>query len=639
MLVKLPDVPIFRGMNSRNLIIISVIIAFLILIASLFQLADLWSVNQFGFLPVIYLIPTILSVVILYYLCIVFSNGKNALAVNLTNSHSAKTALLILSFALLIFLFYQFKSATYLWGDGYLRILETQSGMKIHFSEPLDKLLQFIVYNNFGEILGLTAIQTHQVISILGGTLFLAFTIYLARKIGSEKFETLLIGGLLLSSAVMQLFFGYVESYTISTPIFLLAIGKTYLNLKSGKSFLSGFLIYLLACLFHMSLLAYWPAYFLTAFFAFRRDNSIQNRNSLIITGTGLAVMLAIAFFLNRLQFEGAFGKNIFEYLVIPILPNHSGYWIFSPRHLLDMLNLILLTAPGALIILACCLDLKKLKTFSPALKYLGWLSICGFLFLLLFRTSFGIGRDWDLYSSLALPLNLFAAVLLIEKVRNLKSYNYKLLFLPVLISALIGFSFIITNSNEQSTVQRYRKITDLTDYGKNLNLENLGEYYLSVNNYEDYCKVLRQATAVFRHPRYNFKIGMLYFDQGRMTEALKYFRNAYQIDSTYVPAVNYLGIVHGYLSEADQSNLKIAEQYFLRVVKLDPEHANAYYNLGHVYFNAGQYELALQALHQAIIHEPDNNNAYQNLGYTFEKLGQTDSAQYYFQLAEQMQK
>ena len=639
LLVKSAQVSIFRGMNSRNLIISSAIIFALIIIAGLVRLADLWGINQYGFMTIQHLIPPVILAGLGYYLMVTVAENNNPLARTLSKSQNLRIPILIVSLLLLAFLFYQFKSATYLWGDGYLRILETQNGMKIHFSEPLDKLLQYIFYSALNQSIGLSAIQSHQIVSILGGLLFFAITIYLACTIGSSPFENLLIGGLLLTSAAMQLFFGYVESYTISTPLFLLAVGRSYLDLKKGKSLFTGFALYLPACLFHMSLLAYWPAYFLTALLAYRHKKNNENRNSLILFGAGLIGLLVIAIILNRLQFAGKFDKNIFEFLLIPILPNAVGYWLFSPRHLLDMLNLILLTAPGAVIIAACCCDFKKSGQLSPAHKYLGWLVICGFLFLLLFRTSFGIGRDWDLFSSIAIPLNLFAAVLLIGKIRTIKTPNYKLIFLPVLISALIGFGFISANSNQQATVERYRKITDLTDYGKNLNLENLGEYYLTVNDYEDYCSVLRQATAVFRHPRYNFKIGMLYYDQGRMYEALKYFQYAYQIDSTYVPAVNYLGLVYGYLSEADQSNLKIAEQYFLRVVRLDPEYANAYFNLGHVYYNAGQYELAVQALHQAIIHEPGNYQAYQNLGYTYQKLEQADSAQYYFQIAAQKQK
>ena len=466
-LVKSAQVSIFRGMNSKNVIVSSAAIAILVIIAGILQLADLWGINQYGFMTIPYLIPPVILACLGYYLMVTLAGNNNPFAQKLSKSQNLQIPLLIVSLIVLVFMFYQFKSATYLWGDGYLRILETQNGMKIHFSEPLDKFIQYFFYSTLNNSIGLSAIQSHQIISILGGLLFFAITIYMSRKIGDSPFENMLIGGLLLTSAIMQLFFGYVESYTISTPLFLLAVGRSYLDLKKGKSLLTGFIIYLLACLFHMSLLAYWPAYFLTALFGYRHKKNSVNRNSLIIFGAGLIGLLAIAFVLNHLQFAGKFDRNIFEFLLIPILPNTGGYWLFSPRHLLDMLNLLLLTAPGALIITAACFDIRKIRQISPSHKYLGWLVACGFLFLLLFRTSFGIGRDWDLFSSIAIPLNLFAAVLLIERLHEVKAPNFKLIFLPVLLSALIGFGFISANSSEQSTVARYRKITDLTDYGR----------------------------------------------------------------------------------------------------------------------------------------------------------------------------
>lgn len=59
---------------------------------------------------------------------------------------------------------------------------------------------------------------------------------------------------------------------------------------------------------------------------------------------------------------------------------------------------------------------------------------------------------------------------------------------------------------------------------------------------------------------------------------------------------------------------LKQAVQLFERAVKVKPDYADAYYSLGHAYFDLGQHEEAIKALQQAIDLNPRDKEARQLL-------------------------
>ena len=232
------------------------------------------------------------------------------------------------------------------------------------------------------------------------------------------------MGAFIFSSAIMQIYFGYVESYSISSPLFLFAIGAYYVEVKNNRSIIPGLLIYFFACLFHMSLLAYYPAFLLLTIILWR---SKERRHSLVefIAATAIPILLiAMVIVLSNLQFGGSFSQNIFDYLIIPLSPNESGYWLFSPAHLIDMVNQLLLVAPAAIIIFITFNPFKRKYYKDHFNLFLALLSICGLVFLALFNTSFGIGRDWDLFSSIAIPLNILAGVVFITALRDSEQYS-----------------------------------------------------------------------------------------------------------------------------------------------------------------------------------------------------------------------
>ncbi|OQX96470.1 hypothetical protein B6I21_00860, partial [candidate division KSB1 bacterium 4572_119] len=78
----------------------------------------------------------------------------------------------------------------------------------------------------------------------------------------------------------------------------------------------------------------------------------------------------------------------------------------------------------------------------------------------------------------------------------------------------------------------------------------------------------------------------------------------------------------------------KNAEIELKRAIKLDPDFARAYVNLGVVYTNLGQFQMAKECLNKALIIYPQSDLAYQNLGFLAVHTNDIRSSLYYFQSA-----
>ena len=54
--------------------------------------------------------------------------------------------------------------------------------------------------------------------------------------------------------------------------------------------------------------------------------------------------------------------------------------------------------------------------------------------------------------------------------------------------------------------------------------------------------------------------------------------------------------------------------QKLKQAVKLNPDHADAYYNLGLACINEGEYDKAIESFNQALELDPDHANAHDHL-------------------------
>ena len=111
-----------------------------------------------------------------------------------------------------------------------------------------------------------------------------------------------------------------------------------------------------------------------------------------------------------------------------------------------------------------------------------------------------------------------------------------------------------------------------------------------------------------------------LYFiDNEEYEKALPYLEIAIKIDilSLKENVYSYIGFCNGELG----NYIKAIDAY-KQVIHIDPNNANAYYNLSVTYKNLGLYKDAIEARKQAIRIDPNDAMNYYNLGEYYDHLG-----------------
>jgi len=81
-------------------------------------------------------------------------------------------------------------------------------------------------------------------------------------------------------------------------------------------------------------------------------------------------------------------------------------------------------------------------------------------------------------------------------------------------------------------------------------------------------------------------------------------------------------------------NNLQEAQNYYQKVLKLDPNHEAALNNLGTLYKKLGQIQKAKECYEKAISIHPNNEVTLNNLGTVFKKLGQIQKSKEFYEKA-----
>jgi tetratricopeptide (TPR) repeat protein len=121
---------------------------------------------------------------------------------------------------------------------------------------------------------------------------------------------------------------------------------------------------------------------------------------------------------------------------------------------------------------------------------------------------------------------------------------------------------------------------------------------------------------------RWPYLLAHLYADQGRVSEATKYFETARDIDPTYVAAEIYLGQMYLQNGELDK-----ARSSFERAKGDKEGKAAALAGLGKVALTAGDYQQATVWLEEALKISPGASRLRQPLAMAYRGLGDTEKA------------
>ena len=141
------------------------------------------------------------------------------------------------------------------------------------------------------------------------------------------------------------------------------------------------------------------------------------------------------------------------------------------------------------------------------------------------------------------------------------------------------------------------------------------------------YQRAAQLEPSVFR---WTYYLGIVEADQGACEQAIPSLRRALRSDPKYTPAK--LRLANCLLASADWD---ASRELYLEIRKQDPGNPDAYYGLGRIRANRGDYAAATEAYGKAIALFPEFGAAHYALAMTYRALGDSNKAQEQLKLYE----
>jgi hypothetical protein len=265
----------------------------------------------------------------------------------------------------------------------------------------------------------------------------------------------------------MQLFFGYVENYTLISLGLLVTLFLGWRALAGQIQPIWPVLALALTNAFHPSTVFLWPGMLFLGWLCWQRGHvSLAGAAwqtvlpPLLVGASVLALMESgghgLAALLGQDRPGGGDGVwfvPLFE--IDPEWQKYQPYTMFSAAHLLDWANVHLLISPFGLPLLI--MILATLYRFRPPLfqRPTDWdfgyfLTVIAAMYLLLtwlWNPDYGGRKDWDLFAPSAFVYTLLAGYLLVHIIRDQQKLSAASLFL-VSVSLLHTGAWIFANTH-----------------------------------------------------------------------------------------------------------------------------------------------------------------------------------------------
>ena len=246
------------------------------------------------------------------------------------------------------FIFWSLRTKLHLLGDGYLKLRLLPQG-KIGMAEWLNDVIHVqLFYLLSSRLEWWTPELTYASISIFCGGLFVFIVLCLLDLLGKNNFEKVFLGSMFFSLASVELFFGYVEAYTMFTLALITYAFLSVLYLKGKLSLFFPLGALLLSSLLHVFGLVLVPSFL----FLLWQDKKTTERFFLKPTYLlSFAFLVSVIVFKTHQVFTATLGfhrKMMFVPLVS--MPEYD-FSMFCCEHFLEFFNQILLISPVGMIL------------------------------------------------------------------------------------------------------------------------------------------------------------------------------------------------------------------------------------------------------------------------------------------------
>jgi hypothetical protein len=577
-----------------------VVVILMHLFASFFPNSRLWGVNYFLYFPLS--VGYILSLFGLLFLFPPFNRAVMHEVENFLKQVKDRLPKInrYISYALSSLLcapiFWLLREKTHLLGDSSVRAGEIEKGIQLAPTEPLDVFLHSQAYKLFHSFWSWDGFTTYAFLSCLAGAIFIFFALLLSDQIGQIKKGNLLAFGILATTGGIQLFFGYVESYSYLYASIIAYLFFCVRYLKGKCSFAMPCLVYLIASSLHVSGFFLLPS----LIYLFMLKNNIGQLKTGFET-RGL-IFLLITLFLSTaeiwlLRTMALRDQRIqLAYFLIPPLGGAGeSYTLFSSSHLLDVLNEQFLIFPVAIAVWSVILFFWKWRVIitDELSKFFISIVLGSFLFAMLVDPKLGYARDWDLFAASGIGYTVLGAYLLIKllNIERLKNLNYAVSIL-IFSELLCVAPWVLVNSSEGKSIQRFEHLLSLDKKRSAYGHEILARYYQRKKMYPPAIKQYELATQIQRNPRYLHEKATLLYMIGQNSEALKAINQALEIDSSRAETYNTKGVILQALESYGE-----AEEAYKKALKLEQDLYEVHYNLGILYSQMEKYQEAKKHL------------------------------------------
>jgi len=416
---------------------------------------------------------------------------------------------------------------------------------------------------------------------------------------------------LLVTGGSAQLLLGYAEIYAPLLPLTLAALLAAHHEAgRVRPPWLTGSLTGLAAA-FHVALVTLLPLVLLAARGPARRVRVLANG------ATGLAVarvtmplaLLAAGLDPATLLPDGP-GGNLLPLVAEPSF--RHAYRLFSPAHLLDVANQILLVAPA--VPLAAVL-VRRSHLADARVRWLAAAGTAPLLLAFLASPEVGAFRDWDAFSFAALPWTLLAARVVARRPADEASGATAAIALAALAHTAL---WIGVNADAGRAESRFIDRLETSAHARAYGWETLGGHFLDTGRGPEAAEAFdRSAGASPHNPRLWVRAGQLRLRLGQLGESETRFRRALDADPEDAAALAGLGS-----SRAGRGEWEAAIEPLGRAVARDPDLAAAWFVLGLANREVGRTEAARAALGRYLQLRPDGPEA-DRVRAVLERLGQ----------------
>jgi tetratricopeptide (TPR) repeat protein len=529
----------------------------------------------------------------------------------------------------LLLLFAGLRSAIHLLGDGllYTSMLrgDGMTGVFLAGNEPLGHALAATLFR-VGGPLELSAAGAYGWSSILSGLIYVGAALACARWLTEERGLRLLVLGLLLTSGLLQLFCGYVETYAPAVALLLLYVALALRALQGRGSLYPAALVLGIAIATHFTIAVYLPS--LVVLGVIRSAGTGLRRAGRMLGPPVVSLLLACGIALALGWRPSAYLQGLRASHFLPL--SGSGdrfqpYSLFSWAHLHDVLNQLLLVAPAAL--LALPVLLRRSRPHSPTGRFLLAACLPPLLAVLLLNPEIGAFRDWDLFALPAVPLLVVTALALRQRLATGRAWQ-RVGWVIVWAAAWHSVLWIGVNSRAEAAESRFvdnlQQVT-LSRHARAYGWETLGSFYETHGG--DTSRALaayeRALAADERNPRLWNLAGTTAAALGQREKAVRFLEQAVDRQQGSDPRhLNNLALALADLGRPDEAIAALQ-----RAVALQPKAAESHHNLGIMLARRGRLEEAVQEFRAGLAHAQGSGAIAADLALALAQLGRQDEA------------